>query len=262
MLDPQTIDLQNLCMALEDNSLDMEWWFDPETGEAIPRSQGISWEELAVDDSERLVPIEPIPSDEAYGDMEDFVAAVADHRAKDLLARAISGRGAFRRFKDTLLEFPELRDAWFAFHDARMRRRAIDWLAAEGLVESSAADEARARVEAPLPPGPSDYVNAREVASSVAADLRDLYGERIRQVLLFGSWARGEGGPESDLDLLVVLDRVDSPWEESRRMSDVLWRHTFKNELVVTALPLSESEFEEASEPVVIRAREEGLAIA
>lgn len=30
------------------------------------------------------------------------------------------------------------------------------------------------------------------------------------QIILFGSYARGDWGPDSDLDLLVVLDQVDS----------------------------------------------------
>jgi predicted nucleotidyltransferase len=261
MLDLRRLDLEELCMALEDNSPEMEWWFDPVAGEAIPRSEGSSWEEVAVDDPDRLIPVEPIPSEEAYGDMQDFVAAVGDARAKDLLGRAISGRGAFRRFKDALLEFPDLRDAWFSYHDARMRRRAIEWLVAEGLVDSSAADQTLQQIEVPQPAGSTVAPDARDVASSVAADLRHLYGERMRHMLLFGSWARGEGGPESDLDLMVVLDRVDSPWEETKRMNEVLWRHTFENDLVVTALPVSEKEFDEATEPVVIRAREEGLEV-
>ena len=40
--------------------------------------------------------------------------------------------------------------------------------------------------------------------------------ERIRQqfdpvrIILFGSWARGQARPDSDLDLLVVLPRVEN----------------------------------------------------
>jgi len=262
MLDLQKVGLEDLCMALEDNSPTMEWWFDPEAGEAIPKSEEESWEEFTEVDPERLVPIEPIPSYEAYRDMEDFVAAVGDPRARDLLTRAIAGRGAFRRFKDTLLEFPELREAWFSYHDARMRRRAIEWLVAEGLVDGSEADQAIERIEIPKPSDGNSSPNAREIAARVASDLRDLYGDRIKRVLLFGSWARGEAQPESDIDLLVVLDQVDSPWEESKRMNEILWRHSFENDEVVTVLPLGEAEFDDPTEPVVIRARDEGLEIA
>src|SRR5437660_8872035 len=63
--------------------------------------------------------IDPVESGDGYRDMEDFITRVTDRRAADLLERAIAGRGAFRRFKDTLFEFPEVRERWFAFHDAR-----------------------------------------------------------------------------------------------------------------------------------------------
>ena len=55
-----------------------------------------------------------------------------DAEFADLLARAISGRGAFRRFKDTLSERPDLMTRWYAFANDRQRGRARRWLAAEG----------------------------------------------------------------------------------------------------------------------------------
>jgi predicted nucleotidyltransferase len=38
------------------------------------------------------------------------------------------------------------------------------------------------------------------------------------KIVLFGSYARGDFGPDSDLDLLVILDGVDSPRAESVRL--------------------------------------------
>ena len=35
------------------------------------------------------------------------------------------------------------------------------------------------------------------------------------KIILFGSYARGDFGPDSDLDLLVILEGVDSPRAES-----------------------------------------------
>jgi hypothetical protein len=42
---------------------------------------------------------------------------------------AITGRGAFRRFKDVLLDYPRERERWFAFRDALMAERVREWLA-------------------------------------------------------------------------------------------------------------------------------------
>jgi nucleotidyltransferase-like protein len=45
--------------------------------------------------------------------------------------------------------------------------------------------------------------------------LVDRYGDRLRGVLLYGSRARGDFGPESDYDLVVLLDDLSGPIEET-----------------------------------------------
>src|SRR5919202_1231836 len=102
-----------------------------------------------------------------------------DLPAVDLLERAIAGRGAFRRFKDTLFEFPELRDAWFRFRDTRMQRRAIEFLVDQGLVDEAEAERALADLHVPQLGDQSTVVDPRELAGAVAADLHRLYGETL-----------------------------------------------------------------------------------
>jgi predicted nucleotidyltransferase len=263
MLDLARLDLSDLCMALEDNSPEHSWWLDQEKAEVELWSE-YTGDELGLGhpDDRGLVHIEPIGSHEAYGDMEDFVERVRDPRARDLLGRAIEGRGAFRRFKDTLLEFPELREAWFAFHDARMERRALHWLAGEGLVREREAELAIAERPDPEPPALGRPLDPHAIARDVAAELRGLYGDRLKQVLLFGSWARGDAHPESDIDLLVVLDRIERRSEERERMSDILWKHSLANHTVVTEVPVSEAELETAQIPLLMRVRAEAVRIA
>ena len=64
--------------------------------------------------------------------MESFINDLTDEDFTDQLARAISGRGAFRRFKDRLSERPESMTRWHAFSNDRQRGRARSWLAHEG----------------------------------------------------------------------------------------------------------------------------------
>jgi predicted nucleotidyltransferase len=263
MLDLEKLDLGELCMALEDNSPEHSWWLHPETGEME------FWSDYTGDELGSPHPedrgytfVEPIGSGEAYGDMEDFVDRVRDPRARDLLARAIEGRGAFRRFKDTLLEFPELRNAWFQFHDARMERRALEWLGGEGLIPGAEADRAISERPDPEHPELGGALDAHAVARAVADDLRELYGDRLKQVLLFGSWARGDAHPESDIDLLVVLDRINSRSVERDRMDEILWEHSLANNTVVTEVPVSVEELERAEIPLLMRVREEAVRVA
>ncbi len=265
MLELERIDLSSLREALEDHSLETTWYFNPATGSTEPRMgeefgllDGAEEEE----EERNLIPVDPIPSRVGYEDMLDFIERVPDPRARDLLERAVAGRGAFRRFKDTLFEFPELRESWFEFHDTRMERRAIRWLADEEIIDQAQAERAFEERPDPELEGAAGVLDAEAVARDVARDLRALYGGRLIDVVLFGSWARGDAHPESDIDLLVVLDRVDSPWAELRRMDDVLWRHSLQNDTVVTAVPVSVEEARRGDWPAVVRARAEGRSVA
>jgi predicted nucleotidyltransferase len=261
VLDLNAVDLDDLAEALEDHSHDHSWWLDPQTGEVV------LWSDYAQEQGEShperrgLRPIDPVPSHEGYADMQDFIERVRNPHARNALERAIAGRGAFRRFKDTLLDFPDLRVAWFRFHDLRIARRAIRWLAEEGLVDEAAVERAIGERPDPDLPELAGPFDPHEVARDVARDLRRLYGDRLRRVLLFGSWARGDAHPESDIDLLVVLDQLDSVWDELRRMDALLWRHSFENDTVVTALPVAEADVDERNRPVLVRAQAEGLLV-
>jgi hypothetical protein len=261
MLDPAQLNLSELCIALEDNSPEHSWWLDPRSGELEFVAEDGETPQVHPEDRGYIY-VEPIDAHEAYGDMEDFAQRAPDPRARDLLLRAIAGRGAFRRFKDTLLEFPALRDAWFRFHDVRMERRAIAWLADHQLITDETAARMIAERTDPELDSADPPADGHAVASAVARDLQELYGERLKHVILFGSWARGEAHAESDVDLLVVLDEVPSRRAELARMSDVMWRHSLQHGTVVSELPVSEAHYRDSDEPVIARARAEGITVA
>jgi Uncharacterised protein family (UPF0158) len=262
MLDPERVDLADLAIALEDHSEEHSWWFDTATGEVEPHfSGGPDSAELPESDGRRLILVDPLPTAIGYGDMEDFVSYVREPRTRDLLERAIAGRGAFRRFKDTLLDFPELRRAWFAFHDARGERRAIEWLLERELVDPGAAEEAIASRPEPSVPELPGLLDAQGVAHRVALDLQRLYRQRLKGVLLLGAWASGDAHPESELELLVVFDSLGDRWEERRRMDGVMWRHSVRNNTVVTSVPVTEAELARGDTPLLSRALADGVRV-
>ncbi len=63
---------------------------------------------------------------------------------------------------------------------------------------------------------------ARSLRSLVPAAVDDIVrAARPRRVILFGSVARGEEGPDSDLDFLVVVDAMQ-PGPERRRLMSMI----------------------------------------
>ena len=263
MLDISAVNLADLALALEDHSEEQSWRFDPVDGTVAPffaSSIEQPGDQSAV---EALIAIEPLPSAVVYRDMQDFVARVRDPNARDLLQGALNGRGAFRRFKDLLeLDFPELRGAWFAFHDVRAERRAIDWLAERGLVSDDAAADGRARRPDPELGGLPGLLDADAVARRVANDLRRVYKDRLRSLHLVGAWARGDAHPESELELVVVLDEIADHWEERRHLDRVMWRHSIRNNTVIRQQSVSETELQARPAPRMTHALLEGVRVA
>ncbi len=74
----------------------------------------------------------PEGSDEGYRDMEAFIGGLGDPDQVDRLLIAIEGRGAFRRFKQTLARWPEEEHRCNRFSEERRRGRARAWLADAG----------------------------------------------------------------------------------------------------------------------------------
>jgi len=90
-------------------------------------------EAVLSDNIGRFQEIPKIPSHESYRIMERFISSIADERIRNRLLGAIRGKGSFRRFKDTVREWPEIEKRWHSFKDKAMRKEVLDWLESIGI---------------------------------------------------------------------------------------------------------------------------------
>ncbi|MBM4250118.1 MAG: nucleotidyltransferase domain-containing protein [Euryarchaeota archaeon] len=90
--------------------------------------------------------------------------------------------------------------------------------------------------------------------------VRRIYGKRLRQVLLFGSWARKEAREDSDVDVAVVLSGPVRPGREIDRMIDLVTRVNLEHGVLMAVYPLSESDFRTLQSPLLMNIRKEGVA--
>ena len=145
VLELSLIDLEDIAAALADqNDYEHRWLINQDTGEIVfwTADTGIDGQTPVDLDELDLVAIDPLPTWVWYQDMADFADGITNEDAGRTLVRAIQGKGAFRRFKDKLHEeHPDLLPAWYAFRDARARRRAVQWLADNALVDDNSAED-------------------------------------------------------------------------------------------------------------------------
>lgn len=124
-----TIDLDDFISVIEDSAYGTELFFDLETGDILFFTDDMTDEvEKVESDPERFVEVPRVQSRESYRHMQDYIDLVADPHLQELLSVAIDGSGAFRRFKDVLLNYPEERQAWFDYKNTRLQKYIFDWL--------------------------------------------------------------------------------------------------------------------------------------
>lgn len=98
----------------------------------------------------------------------------------------------------------------------------------------------------------------REIVSEFKAELKKLYGRRLKNLILYGSWARGEAAKDSDIDLVVVLAGSVIPGEEIDNMIDVITETNLKYNALISVVPVSEKDYSSLNSPLLINVRREG----
>ena len=144
--------LQDIIEGMEFQSDEMTSYLNRKTGEVVtvgdeyfralefgdeggPRAD---WEQKemelarAVQASDDYVALPDRFEIDEYRMMERFAWSCGDPAASERLDRAVRGRGAFRRFKDTVRELG-LHEDWYAYRDRGYERVAIDWCDAHGV---------------------------------------------------------------------------------------------------------------------------------
>jgi predicted nucleotidyltransferase len=81
------------------------------------------------------------------------------------------------------------------------------------------------------------------------------------RLILFGSQARGDAEPGSDIDVLVILEAPVRPGEEIRRTINDVAGLSLENNVVFSCVFVSRDRFESELSPLLINVRREGVLV-
>ena len=89
----------------------------------------------------------------------------------------------------------------------------------------------------------------RPVLDALHARLKNLYGERLRGLYVFGSYARPDAGIElpedSDLDVALLLSDFENAYDEIKRIGEATYDLSLEHGLVVSVVPVREADYRE-----------------
>lgn len=89
--------------------------------------------EILLDNNERFIRIPERESHSAYRSMSEFLDTVDDISLREELSTVLNGKGAFRRFKDILLQYPKERKRWHGYNAKTIKWEVIEWLTSIGV---------------------------------------------------------------------------------------------------------------------------------
>ena len=101
----------------------------------------------------------------------------------------------------------------------------------------------------------------RALLDGLHAALKDLYGDRFVQAVLYGSHARGEADEESDVDVMVVLRNPVEPAREIRRLSPLTVQLGLMHEKFISTFPIPEEDYRSKESMLLQNVRREGIEV-
>ena len=99
------------------------------------------------------------------------------------------------------------------------------------------------------------------ILPQLRSQLENHYGDRLRQLIMFGSQARGDADPDSDIDILVVLKGEVNVGEEIEKTSDIVANLSLEQNVVISCLFMNEYRFINRFGPLLRNIRKEGIVI-
>lgn len=99
------------------------------------------------------------------------------------------------------------------------------------------------------------------VIGRCAALLRQHYGVRLEQVIVYGSQARGDADAESDIDLLAVVRGAIRPGEEIDRLVDLLYPLQLESQQLISVIPASADAYARGEIQLYRNVQAEGVAV-
>jgi len=91
--------------------------------------------------------------------------------------------------------------------------------------------------------------------------LRETYGKRFRGLYLYGSYARGDARPDSDVDTVIALAGRVQPYHELARLSRTLADLCLRYDLLIATYPVPETWSRERESPLFENIRREGVRL-
>ncbi len=108
---------------------------------------------------------------------------------------------------------------------------------------------------------PTESESIIPILSRFKASATDVYGPKLKKIILYGSYARGVAHTTSDIDLMIVLSDMESAFVEIDRLNEIKFNIGLDYEVYISTNPVSENSFFNSKLPIFKNIAREGIEI-
>ena len=98
----------------------------------------------------------------------------------------------------------------------------------------------------------------RKLMKELKAGLIRIYGDRLKAVYLYGSYARGDYRQGSDVDVMILLKDYKNYWEEIRKTSELMSDVSLEYDLLVSRIFMTEAKWQKPDTPLLRNIHQDG----
>jgi predicted nucleotidyltransferase len=101
----------------------------------------------------------------------------------------------------------------------------------------------------------------QSILKEVREELQKIYLDRLKEIILFGSYARGDAAEDSDIDIVMLLEDVKDFYAEREKYFPVTSRISLKYDTVVSVVPFDSRDFQQKRTPLILNVSKEGIPV-
>ncbi|MBI5887743.1 MAG: nucleotidyltransferase domain-containing protein [Deltaproteobacteria bacterium] len=101
--------------------------------------------------------------------------------------------------------------------------------------------------------------NIKSILSELRNELLKVYKDRLVSLIFYGSYARGEAGEGSDIDVAVVLSGEVYPGMEIDNMLNLITDLNLKYNALISVYPVSKDALCNVKSPLLLNVQREGI---
>jgi predicted nucleotidyltransferase len=101
----------------------------------------------------------------------------------------------------------------------------------------------------------------QKILAEIRAELEKIYLHRLKEMILFGSYARGDFVEGSDIDIALLLEELKDSYLEREKYFPVICRLSLEYDAVVSVIPFDYREFQVKRTPLILNVQKEGVPL-